>query len=276
MPSAQSRTIFGVGAIVLFVCQAITLIGSRNLTNLMAKETAESTEKPVGEYSIAVVELFTSEGCSSCPPADDNLRRIANATFKSNQKTIPLSFHVDYWNRLGWKDPFSQAAFSERQRDYAATLNSDNVYTPQMIVNGTTEFVGSNRRLTDNALREALKYPAKHSVTLSTKGVADNVRSTFRYHIIGLDAREDGASDYELNIAVATDLETVSVARGENGGHKLSHVWVVKSLQTLPLNSSNGIFSIDPTTVKEKHSRVVAYVQSKSTREITGAAALDL
>jgi hypothetical protein len=92
--------------------------------------------------SPSVVELFTSEGCSSCPSAD-KLVAVAQKEFKEN--TIVLSYHVDYWDRLGWKDPFSKAAYTDRQRLYAEHLNLQSVYTPQAIVNGKTEFVGSNK-----------------------------------------------------------------------------------------------------------------------------------
>ena len=224
---------------------------------------------------IAVVELFTSEGCSSCPPAAGNLQRIEAAASKLNQKVFPLSFHVDYWNRLGWKDPFSQAAFSERQRQYAAILNSD-TYTPQMIVNGISEFVGSERRLSDQAIRKALETPAKHAIALSVSEAGDPQRLSFRYQVTGSLSRAQESPDEVLNIAVATDLETVSVGRGENSGRKLSHVWVVKSFQVIALSSPEGTFEIDHSFVKPKHSRVIAYIQSRSKGAITGAFALSL
>ena len=224
---------------------------------------------------IAVVELFTSEGCSSCPPADENLRRIASVAAKLDQKVFPLSFHVDYWNRLGWKDPFSQAAFSERQRQYATVLESD-TYTPQMIVNGTAEFVGSDRRLTDQAIHKALESPAKHAVALSVADIDDQRRLSFRYQVTGPLSKTEQIADEVLNIAVATDAESVSVSRGENGGRKLSHVWVVKSLQVIPLSSRDGTFEIEPASVKRMHSRVIAYIQSRSTGAITGASVVEL
>jgi hypothetical protein len=243
---------------------------------LRGAELGSKGVKQSDSESIAVVELFTSEGCSSCPPADKNLRRIATSADAIDQKVFPLSFHVDYWNRLGWKDPFSQAAYSERQRDYATSLKADSVYTPQMIVNGTTEFVGSDQKLTDLAIHEALDHPAKHLVSLSKIVEKDQGHLSFRYQVAGSVAKAEKNSDYVLNVALATDMETVSVRRGENGGRELSHAWVVKSLQVLPLDSSAGTFEISPELVKEKHTRIVAYVQSRTTREISGASALSL
>ena len=236
---------------------------------------ANNVNKASEGESIAVLELFTSEGCSSCPPADENLQRIAGAATKANQKIFTLSFHVDYWNRLGWKDPFSQAAFSDRQRDYATALSSE-TYTPQMIVNGTAAFVGSDRKLTDRAIRKALARPATHRIQLTKSEVDSKTPVSFVYNVSGDITQTDNQADATLNIAVATDSETVAVSRGENGGRQLTHVWVVKSLQVIPLNSREGTIKIDPKSVKQDHSRLVVYIQSAATREITGASALEI
>jgi hypothetical protein len=103
-----------------------------------------------------LIELFTSEGCSSCPPADRLLEKLAA---ENNDKVYVLSFHVDYWNYIGWKDPFSQARFSQRQRNYARQFSLESIYTPQMVVNGVAEFVGSD----EQKLRAAI---AKNSTLL--------------------------------------------------------------------------------------------------------------
>ena len=239
------------------------------------RSSAKSGLKRNESLSIAVVELFTSEGCSSCPPADENLRRIEGVAAMLDQNVFPLSFHVDYRNRLGWKDPFSQVAFSDRQREYAELLKSD-TYTPQLIVNGTSEFVGSDRRLSDQKIRKALETPAKHLIALSALEIEDQSRLSFRYQITGPHSKTRQMVDEVFNIAVATDLESVSVPRGENSGRKLSHIWVVKSFQVIPLDSLKGTFEFERSFVKPKHSRVVAYVQSRSTGAITGASALSL
>ncbi|MEM6525653.1 MAG: DUF1223 domain-containing protein, partial [Bacteroidota bacterium] len=98
------------------------------------------TDNPkVADHGVAVVELFTSQGCSSCPSADKNLSQLIKD--KNDRKVFGLSFHVSYWNYLGWKDPYSKEAFTERQRKYAAKFANSSIYTPQMIVNGKEEFV---------------------------------------------------------------------------------------------------------------------------------------
>ena len=108
------------------------------------KEVQQQSDNETGT-PFAVVELFTSEGCSSCPPADNLLGEIVKDAQKGQQRVYCLSFHVDYWNSLGWRDPYSDPAFSRRQREYARAFESVQVYTPQMVVNGSTGFVGSDR-----------------------------------------------------------------------------------------------------------------------------------
>ena len=113
-----------------------------------------------------VVELFTSQGCSSCPAADKNLADIIEKAETSGQQVIGLSFHVDYWNYIGWKDPYSKPEFTERQRKYASHINSEGVYTPQMIVNGETEFVGSDKNTTSTEITKALQKKMPIQISL--------------------------------------------------------------------------------------------------------------
>ena len=128
--------------IITIISAGILSLACSNTTK--NKEAKQQTVKSMkGKFSpVVVLELFTSEGCSSCPLADNLLPQLASL----DAAVIPLSFHVDYWNRLGWKDPFSSAAFSDRQREYGQHFNSDGVYTPQLVVNGEYEMVGSDRR----------------------------------------------------------------------------------------------------------------------------------
>ena len=276
MSSLRSKTFIAGYLTMVFLGGTVWLTHLRQPTaSADGLKSEKSDVKRNESQPIAVVELFTSEGCSSCPSADVNLQRIENVAAKSDQHVFPLSFHVDYWNRLGWKDPFSQAVFSERQREYAAVLDSD-TYTPQMIVNGVSQFVGSDRRRSDQAIRKALETPAKHSIAFTASEIDNPQRRAFRYQVTGPLSKTEERAGEVLNIAVATDMESVSVARGENGGRKLSHVWVVKGFQVIPLSSLEGTFEIDQSFVKQKHSRVIAYIQSRTTGAITGAFALGL
>ena len=125
---------------------------------------------------VAVVELFTSQGCSSCPPADAVLSRVDELAREKKLSVYVLSFHVDYWNRLGWTDPYSDDEFTRRQNQYAGLFRSNRVYTPQMIVNGQTEFVGSDAKRATQAIRRALTRDADHRVRMEVEVEAESVR----------------------------------------------------------------------------------------------------
>src|SRR6185369_4197677 len=165
--------------------------------------------------SPVVVELFTSQGCSSCPPADELLGRIArDASLRG--KVIPLAFHVDYWDHLGWRDPFSSPQWSQRQLEYVRALGLSGAYTPQAVVGGTREFVGSNERQLYGAIKEASKRKAPASVTIAGDSV-----------------RVDTPRELELIALSVGDAETTNVARGENGGRKLTNYAIVRKLTRL-------------------------------------------
>jgi hypothetical protein len=122
--------------------------------------TASAQSSPV------IVELFTSQGCSSCPSADKNLAEIVENAERNHEPVYGLSFHVDYWNHLGWKDPYSNRAFTERQRNYAKLMNSESIYTPQIVINGENEFVGSNVKSIRGTIAAELASKKIHSLRL--------------------------------------------------------------------------------------------------------------
>ena len=134
-----------VGSIALCaLCWAVTAL-------IQGEQTQVFGRTPV------VVELFTSEGCSSCPPADELLAKLDKTQLIAGVEIIPLEFHVDYWNELGWTDPFSSSLFSERQNSYARAFGNGRIYTPQMVVDGGAEFVGSNSGRAYEAIRRAAR-----------------------------------------------------------------------------------------------------------------------
>src|SRR6266496_3650729 len=147
----------------LFIISTFTIIACSGFADEKKNHDVKPTiKKTNGSFnSFALLELFTSEGCSSCPPADRLLPLLANL----DSNVIPLSFHVDYWNHLGWTDPFSKGEFSERQRKYGERFQLESIYTPQLIINGEYELVGSNRSTAEADIKEALKEKA--SVQLS-------------------------------------------------------------------------------------------------------------
>jgi hypothetical protein len=164
-----------------------------------------------------VVELFTSEGCSSCPPADEVLSDLA----RSRPDVLPLAFHITYWDRLGWPDPFALRAATDRQRAYAATLGLDSIYTPQMVVDGKLDVVGSDRGGVLDALRHAAAaLPPTVSLRLARAGGQ-----------VTLDVGEGGRAREGSLLLVGYDAaHRTSVARGENAGRTLTESNVVRGL----------------------------------------------
>lgn len=217
-----------------------------------------------------VVELFTSEGCSSCPAADEVLRQLETAQSVAGVEIIALGQHVDYWNRLGWKDPFSSAAFTERQREYATAFNT-NSYTPQAVVNGRYELVGSRQATLVKAIEQAVKAP-RATVQLTRASGGLQVR-------VGQLPAGTGASTVLLAFT-ETGLSS-QVGRGENSGRLLHHAAVVRELQNLGNMEPNGTFAAAPALVlkpqwKAAHLKAVVLVQEKASRHIVGVASLPL
>lgn len=211
----------------------------------------------------AVVELFTSEGCSSCPPADALVAKVQKES--AGQPVYILAFHVDYWNRLGWKDVFSSHEYSSRQYQYSKWLKSE-VYTPQVIVNGRTEFVGSDEKNLRNAIKTGLEKPAKTELSLNNIKV-EGEKANVQYHAAG-------ANNLNLVIALIEKNATTRVQSGENGGRTLSHVQIVTQLKTIALKSNvSGTESIAlPHGFDPQKFELIGFVQNTSSGEISAAA----
>jgi hypothetical protein len=219
--------------------------------------------------SFAVVELFTSEGCSSCPPADQVLAELADDAKKTGRRIFPLAFHVDYWNYLGWKDPYSLPASSERQEQYGAALRVGQSYTPQMIVNGKTEFVGSDRRRARKAVDAALALPAQAVVTLRVK--ADGDGQKIEYQV------SDAPKEAVLCVAVVESGLVSQVHRGENAGRTLSHANVVRKFVMVSLGGPTGSVNLEPEYSSPKRDlQVIAFLQDRRTLAIFGATGIHL
>ena len=231
-----------------------------------APDTPHGTPvQPTASTSVAapfaVVELFTSEGCSSCPPADRLLARLVEEAESNGERVFLLSFHVDYWNDLGWADPYSDPAFSDRQRDYARALE-ERTYTPQMIVNGQTVFVGSNEARARRAIASALRRPA--AASLSLRPVLDGRTLT-----VGVDGQI--AAGVEVHLALVARDVSQRVRRGENAGRTLPHANVVRAFTTVPAGTETATLTL-PGDVDPANSLLIGYVQDLATRQILGAA----
>jgi hypothetical protein len=222
-----------------------------------------------------VVELFTSEGCSSCPPADALLQQLEEKQPVPGVEVIVLSEHVDYWNRLGWTDPFSSAEFSARQHRYAEAFRSGRVYTPQMIVDGHVEFVGSDARQARRAIEQAARAP---KVPVSLERAEDPSGTTLWVRIDNPPAVTKDTVEVILALT-ESGLES-DVHRGENTGRRLQHTAVVRRLTVLgstnsaPFVTAAGL-RLD-SSWKRRNLRAVVFLQQRQSRRVLGAAALPL
>ncbi|MEP7228634.1 MAG: DUF1223 domain-containing protein [Ginsengibacter sp.] len=236
----------------LWFCTSSSSVKEKEpLTNMQAE-----TIKP-GMKHIAVLELFTSQGCSSCPSAD----RLLD-TYSNKENVIALSFHVDYWNRLGWKDPYSSSAYTDRQYKYASSLNSS-VYTPQLVINGENEMVGSDAKRIDNTLKKVWSQDSNADVSIEDITV-NNGKATVNYTI------NESAGNVILNIALVEKKTVTAIRSGENGGVTLSGTNVVRNFKTLnnPADGK-GSYVIDiPKDIDQKNMSVVLYLQQSDNKII--------
>ena len=217
-----------------------------------------------------LLELFTSEGCSSCPPADKLLQTFDKSQPIPGADLIVLSEHVDYWNHNGWSDPFSSPVFSARQRGYAEKLGLDSVYTPQLIVDGSAELVGSNAVEARNAITKAIQHN-KIPIALSNM-VRQGDHVSVHLELGGL---PNGSKSAIVYLAVADNEDRSQVAHGENGGRSLTHVAVVRALMPVGTLGSSGFRKDVTVSIKaagQNGLRVVAFVQDKDSRQVLGVA----
>lgn len=238
------------------------------LTSVATASLAEDSGG--GKNAPVLVELFTSEGCSSCPPADRLLRELVEKQPLDGVEVLGLSFHVDYWNHLGWRDPFSSAAWSERQRRYATELGERTVYTPQLIVGGKHSVVGSDRRKVLAAIQEVTSQPPQAlEVTLVPAGSTRQWRVTVKGRSGGAARSPD--SRHRLSVALVEDGLSVAVRRGENAGRALSHVAVVRHLQNVSLAADDELDAAETVVAVEEdwkpaQLRAVAWVEDEQGR----------
>lgn len=191
--------------------------GTSSGARLLAARAATQCEATSPPYRVALVELFTSEGCSSCPPADRWLQRLGDGGARFD-RVVPLSLHVGYWDAIGWKDPFAQQRFTDRQREYARLRGSRSVYTPQVVLSGA-DFRGWSGGAFASAVDALGRRTASADIALSAAAVGDKVR---------VDARTATPAGTELHLAVFEMGLTSRVTRGENSGETLSHDYVVR------------------------------------------------
>ena len=201
------------------IAAGITLALAAGLQSLQAQNTVN---KP--PQKVVLVELFTSEGCSSCPPADALLRQVNGAETTEGQLIVGISEHVTYWNAQGWSDPFSSPVYTQRQNDYVDRFHLESSYTPQMVVNGAEQFVGSDRAAFVQAVQKEQQQQSPISLRILSVSV-DGHKLTVNFSTSG-DMPAHGA---DLFAVLADDSDRSSVLRGENSGQTLAHVSVARS-----------------------------------------------
>jgi hypothetical protein len=271
-----------IGLLLLATGAGLLLTGwgsERSSNNVLSAEddSAELGQaggsRATGSPVPVLVELFTSEGCSSCPPADELLSRLDRTQPVPGAMVIALSEHVDYWNRLGWTDPFSSPTFSRRQSEYADSKGSSDVYTPQMIVDGQTQFVGSNTSRAHQAIAEAARNP-KALVSLKVNATATGSLEV-AVEVSGSPISENEEADVVLAI-VESDLRS-NVSRGENAGRRLAHTAVVRSLHEIgTVQPEHPVFRTGRRIEsywqqRARNVRAVVFVQERKSRRIVGA-----
>ncbi|MFC5045181.1 DUF1223 domain-containing protein [Aquimarina hainanensis] len=238
----------------MYIKKLLICIGS---IVLMSYQSVAQEEKP-----FVLLELFTSQGCSSCPPADDLLKQITKVY--KNENVYALSYHVDYWNRLGWKDPFSKEVYTDYQREYAYEWNSRSVYTPQLVVNGTAHFVGSDSKKAEQSIAQFLSRKPDTGIDLKVTKLSDEeIKVT--YSTVNTTDKD------KIAIVLVVENRTTTVVRGENRNRTLENSNIVAYKKTTSELEGECIIVIpDWVTTKDKLA-IVGFTQNPKLK-ITAAA----
>ena len=212
--------------------------------------------------SVAVVELFTSEGCSSCPAADNLLKEMSEQYDKEGKPFIALAFHVTYWNHLGWVDPFSDEAYTNRQKQYAIFLKCPQ-YTPQAVVNGAHEFVGSNAVAFRDTLSKAEKRKFNYAIEARASLKGDSIEVHYKLN--------KDSKNFVLNVAIVEKSSVREITRGENKSKTLRHFNIVRQFKTLELKEEGIVMLKNADNLPIGNSEIVLFVQQKKLLRIVGA-----
>jgi hypothetical protein len=252
--------------ILLFFSVPATLILSAGIflscKNQPSPSLHNKTNLQAQQKGFAVLELFTSQGCSSCPPADAILAKYASG---NNDNIIPLAFHVDYWNRLGWKDPFSDTAYSQRQNYYSNKIEGSSTYTPQLIINGIKEMVGSDANKIGSTINEVLNATSTATVAINTVNKEGGYVS-LSYTTLKL------PNDANLNVALVQQKALTKIKAGENNGIDLTNYNIVRNFITVKAQATGNVSIAVPDAITKEKLFAVIYLQDNNTASILAAA----
>jgi hypothetical protein len=244
---------------------ATVLIGfALTATSFSCNDSSAKNSSANSDNGFAVVELFTSEGCSSCPPADNAVAKLLK---EHSNNVYVLGYHVDYWDNLGWKDIFSNAAYTQMQREYAKAFKLSSVYTPQVVVNGTEQFVGSNEARLHAAVNKDLQQASAVKLNIDARST-DNKTVVISY--------STNADNAKLKIALIQLNAENKIQRGENTGATLHHVNIVRDLQTISATDKGNVTLNIPEGLTTKDCRVIAFTQHANDNRITAATEVNI
>lgn len=260
--------------IVTVLTLSLVLIGSVRLINGARTPQPQPTQNHEDVRTPVVIELFTSEGCSSCPPADALLQKLDQSQPVSGAELIVLSEHVDYWNDIGWTDPYSSHEHTERQSAYAGHFGLNTVYTPQIVVDGNFELVGSDERRALKAIREAAML--KKAPVCASLGASDDGTTSIHVEAGPLTSTTDAAESANVFLGIADESDESQVSRGENAGRTLRHVAVLRDLTRIGTVNASDPFSRDVklnlNSKSARKLRAVVIIQEPEVGKILGAA----
>jgi hypothetical protein len=229
----------------------------------VAASDSARTPKPV------LVELFTSEGCSSCPPADALLRELDGTRTSAGQLIVGISEHVTYWNSLGWSDPFSASVYTDRQNAYGAKFGLDSVYTPQMVIDGAQQVLGSDRGGVLRAIQKENAQPSRLTLHILSTSLAGPTL-TVNFAMAG-DGPAQGA---DVIAVLADDADRSSVLRGENSGHTLTHVSVARGIARVAKVQAGAEQTVQipvPPSFRDSHGHhLVLFIQTAGGGRVLG------
>jgi hypothetical protein len=258
----------------MFVFRKVTMFKSIIFTSVLGLSAALVWGADANAARVPVLlELFTSEGCSSCPPADRLLQLLDEKQPEPGADLIVLSEHVDYWDRLGWRDPFSSSQFTARQQEYTNRYNFDGVYTPQLVVDGRYGFVGSDAHETSTAVRRAIQ---DRKISIGISNIARNSTQVAASIELPEDSNFKGTRGI-LYVVLADNRQESHVARGENAGRALAHVAVARALKQVGTVTFDSASTKDVTLPIQPGSganglRLIAFIQDPKSGRVIGVA----
>jgi hypothetical protein len=260
--------------VVLTAASLAAILSVQLAGNSRASQTGDPNAAAKPSAPVVIVELFTSEGCSSCPPADLLLKRLSEEQPVHGAQVVALEEHVDYWNHLGWSDPYSSAEFTRRQEDYVSVFHNATAYTPQMIVDGQTEVTATQASKAIAAIEES-SHKTRVKVAVSQAAGSSESAAAFDISVSNA-AAGAGKHGLELWLAVTECGLQSDVKAGENSGETLKHAAVVRSLHKVAdVRGDGALEKAVSVNVSKQWKRdqlsVVAFVAQKDTRKIVGA-----